>query len=265
MATSPHGSGPGAAPIFSTGNAEYDAKNARAISRNDDYAGLGLTPQEGAKRYIVIRGQEGHPDVAYKPDVTLSMGSLLHNPEQWSQSRVQELQNQLVDAGLLAKAGARGVYDDATRAAFRTAIETAASFQIPLTPSEYLARFKGKGPKDAGAKKDPFTAPVFQPIDDKTLVAAVKEGLGSATGRVNPDQVNKLVAAFRKAEQKNYEQTSSAAKAVYGNKPSAGTIEQLPTPADFVHANVDDSKEAGMWRAAQALTALHDKMRTGSL
>lgn len=157
-----------------------------------------------------------------------------------------------------------GVLDDPTKDAFN-AVASVAQQRTGGDIEDAMSFIKSASPGSGGAARQPFTAPAFQPVNEDVLRASLVDGLQKAYGKATPSQINKVMDAYRKAERDHYNQTVGAAKAEYSGAPSAGTVEQLPSPSDYAFAGAEESQDAQTWHAAELGLGLMQALRTGGL
>jgi len=164
-------------------------------------------------------------------------------PATLSPEKIALLQRDLVNAGLIGpKTKFRlGVWDDASRSAFRNLLEYANA--SGLDQKQALQRYGqaeqmgGAGSDGAGSTRQPLVTKVTNPDDLRAVADTVARAkLGR---KLAPDEVDRFVKAFQGRE--------AGAQAAYNADPTGGTVTDAPNPQAFLAQRIakDYGVEAG--------------------
>jgi hypothetical protein len=152
----------------------------------------------------------------------------LDRPVSWSPAAIAGLQSDLVGAGLLSQKGfSLGIYDDATRNAYKKVLSyanRAGITSIDEALGVFLRSPKG-GSGGGGSKRAPFRAELPNPEDIKAVIDATVPNLIGRT--LSAQEKDAVVAAYTAV-------VTGAQRSAYNTAETGGAVTAAPDVGTFV-------------------------------
>jgi hypothetical protein len=172
-------------------------------------------------------------------------------PANYPGDMVYMLQQQLVQAGLLTSNFTSGVYDPATREAYKQllGLANAQGEDANMTLSQMVA--------NASAIPQPAEPLLTQTTDPAVLRQAFRRSIIDLTGEGwSRDQINDMVGAYNQLERQRQQEAFNLEQSGM-----SGNVVATPSPMDFIETQVQEQNPEGV-QEEEALGFLNDFLQT---
>lgn len=183
-------------------------------------------------------------------------------------NRIAELQQDLVEAGALEGRFRIGVWDKASRDAYKAVLETANA--SGTTAPEALATWRAGTDTDTepGAERAKRAPLVVRQSNPDDLRAVFRKSARSVLGRkLDDSQVDRMVAAYQAAEAAPQRQAHAMGGDEFGDNPTGGTVTDPMDPRTFgeIEAREADPLRADSRKVVKQFDALAGMLGEGGL